>query len=580
MKRIFASCFKSYNNIYVLLFILVLANCIAQCLMFGSNFFSLYDEAYCLLKCRDAYDGIITGKSQWDLIAVNWFPYLDLTNKVSASWASVILIIATIGNTILSLSLITRKCSFFKWSSIFLLLLFPVIGGEYASDVQTRVGWVTGVNYLILQVFMLESALSFFLLYYYHKHPMIRSISLVISGILSGLSLFVIIPSGILMIGALSIMIILKETTIRCKLYDILWFLIGICFALVYIHLFIAPLPFIYKEMLFTASYVEKSGFGYTPMDFMKSIAEIIGEFFLYLPILIGISQLSLYSSFKVKYIETTTYVVYIWVFVIFIYKFISMNWGASFMPTIPFLACSTCLILWHIFQKNGLMCRHNILLLFLFILPLICAVGTNTNLWGRLGCFIVPWGIIWIIAEDYLNIHINKKVIICFISLLIIPLSVNSMRIIYHYKKYNTEHFVSGNKNLAALSITPAQKEYFERIQNIVNQYNYQPRQSVFFASYHDYCTIYALDAELSSKFHLPCNFPFFPKEQMLRPDFIILVPEESHIYNLADFEWGWPDQYDKYEIGTPETIHQKLINDVAKHRQLYCRKSLKKAE
>lgn len=580
MKRIFASCSISANNVYVLLFILVLANCIAQCIMFGSNFFSLYDEAYCLLKCRDAYDGIITGKSQWDLIVVNWFPYLNLTNKVSASWASVILIIATMGNIILSLSLITHKCQFFKWSSIFLLSIFPVIGGEYASDIQTRVGWVTGVNYLILQVFMLESAISFFLLYYYHKHPIIKNLALAISGILSGLSLFVIIPSGLLLIVALSIMIILKENAIRCKLYDVLLFFMGIIVALIYIHLFIAPLPLIYNEMLFTASYVEKSGFGYTPWDFMKSIAEIIGEFFLYLPILIGISQLSFNSSFKMKYIEMTAYVLYVWIFVIFLYKVIFMSWGTSFMPTIPFIACSMCLIVGHIIQKNGLLCRHNILWLFLFVLPLICAVGTNTNLWGRLGCFIVPWGIIWVIAEDHLNIQINKKVVICVITLLLVPMFINTSRIIYHYKKYNTEHFISGNPNMTNISITSAQKTYFEKIQTIVNKYDYQPRQSVFFASYHDYCTIYALDAELSSRFHLPCNFPFFPKEQMLRPDFLILVPEESHIYNLEDFPWGWPDQYDAYEIGTPETIHQKLIGDVAKHRLLYCRKSLKKSE
>ena len=39
--------------------------------------------------------------------------------------------------------------------------------------------------------------------------------------------------------------------------------------------------------------------------------------------------------------------------------------------------------------------------------MPLVCAIGTNTNLWGRIGCFIVPWGILIVMSEDFLQIHL-----------------------------------------------------------------------------------------------------------------------------------------------------------------------------
>ena len=111
------------NGWFSLIFFIVLCNCVVQCALFDSGFFSKADEAYCLIKCRDAYDNIITGKSQWDLIAVRWFPYFDLTDKVSSCWSAFILLIATAFNATLSACVLARKNMIFKYLSIFLPLL-------------------------------------------------------------------------------------------------------------------------------------------------------------------------------------------------------------------------------------------------------------------------------------------------------------------------------------------------------------------------------------------------------------------------------------------------------------------------
>ena len=63
---------------------------------FRFGFFTAYDEAYFLLKLQEAYDmSCITGKSQWNLIAIHWFPYLDLTSKFYSALAASILMWAS-----------------------------------------------------------------------------------------------------------------------------------------------------------------------------------------------------------------------------------------------------------------------------------------------------------------------------------------------------------------------------------------------------------------------------------------------------------------------------------------------------
>ena len=78
---------------YLLLLVGLAILTFMQVANFRFGFFTAYDEAYFLLKLQEAYDmSCITGKSQWNLIAVHWFPYLDLTSKVNSYLASSILI--------------------------------------------------------------------------------------------------------------------------------------------------------------------------------------------------------------------------------------------------------------------------------------------------------------------------------------------------------------------------------------------------------------------------------------------------------------------------------------------------------
>ena len=563
------------NWLFLFLLLGMICNCICQCFMFGGSFFSLWDEPYCLLKCRDAYNHIVTGKTQWDLIAINWFPYLNLTSKISSSWASFILILATLLNATIAMCLITRKKDIIKYVSVFLLLLLPVISGGYAAEIQNRIGWTTCINYLVLQVFLLGSSFPIFLLYYYRQENSIKIVSLVITGFLVGLSVFVILPSGVLMLFMYITHILLFNYKNKEMWRYILLFLVGITCSFIYIHLCIADIFVIIREMQFTASYVAKSGFGYTPLDFAKSLVQILIDLALLAPLGIGIYSFASKIKKKTnKYLELLVILIYVLVYSMFIWKKI------AYLPTTSMFLIFLILFAFACHNEQTKTSVHQILqLLFLLVTPIICSIGTNTNMWGRIGCFMIPWGVLWLIVE-LKSTEIKSKLAlqITMILILFIPISFNSARMVYHNKKYATEHFLKGSQGIAELDLTKEQANYFYKINDIIKQYNYMPNKSVIFASVRDYCTIYAFDAKLSSNFHLPCNFPFFI-DKMICPDFIILSEADNYSETLKDMRWGWPDEFDVYYLDSPETICRKLIGGTTDARTLYCRKSLKKS-
>jgi hypothetical protein len=91
------------------------------------------------------------------------------------------------------------------------------------------------------------------------------------------------------------------------------------------------------------------------------------------------------------------------------------------------------------------------------------------------------------------------------------------------------------------------------------------------------DYATVYAFDAKLSSNFHQTNNFLYWDASTMLRPDFIILSGWDEIVIGdkLKTVGWGWPEEFDAYDMGTPEST--VLTSPDIEQRTVYCRKGLK---
>ena len=139
--------------LYLLLILALIVLTILKVSMFRFGFFTAFDEAYFLLKLQEAYDmSSITGKSQWNLIAVHWFPYLDLTSKVNSYLASNILIWISILAITCTSCAIYDKRHFFKYLALTWLIMF---------------GLGNGLNYVRMQTAVLSWALCAFMLFYH-----------------------------------------------------------------------------------------------------------------------------------------------------------------------------------------------------------------------------------------------------------------------------------------------------------------------------------------------------------------------------------------------------------------------------
>ena len=212
--------------------------------------------------------------------------------------------------------------------------------------------------------------------------------------------------------------------------------------------------------------------------------------------------------------------------------------------------------------------------MVFLLLVPVLASMGTNTTLYGRIACFMGAWVFLLVMNEGKIKENLSRWVLIASFMCLAAPMAYNTACIYMHHNKYYTSHLEHGSENAKALSLTTQQVAYYERVYDLCQQYGYQPKKSVLFASKHDWATAYIWDLRLSNEFQLSTIFKFLPEEEFLLPDFIILTDEEKLLYDFEKFSWGWPEQYDVYQIGSPESLCNKFNGGEGKIRWMYCRK------
>lgn len=242
--------------LYLLMIVGLVVLTIIQVSSFRFGFFTAYDEGYFLLKLQEAYDmSCITGKSQWNLLAVHWFPYLDLTSKVNSYLASSILIwISVLMVTGVSCILYDKR-RFIKYLALTWLFLFGCGGALSYAPMQTAV---------------LTWALCAFMLFHHAKSIHVKATFASLCGLLLGLSAFIIIPAALVLsvLIALVIIVVYNQNWKQVLLY-LSSVVVGMLVAILYIHLCICDLGQIVDAMLFAASYIGKSGYGYDGMSFV-----------------------------------------------------------------------------------------------------------------------------------------------------------------------------------------------------------------------------------------------------------------------------------------------------------------------
>lgn len=522
---------------------------------FSYGFFTAYDEAYFLLKLQEAYDmSCITGKSQWNLIAIHWFPYLDLTSKVSSYLASEILIwVSIIIVTITSCILYNPKRAI-KYLALAWLVMFGLGGG---------------LSYVPMQTAVLCWALCAFMLYWKSSIVLHKVLYATLCGICIGFSLFIIIPAALILLAIISLLIIISQWGNWRDLLQYIGFgVIGVLLTCLYMHVIVCPLEEILDAMLFTASYIGKSGYNYDGTSFLFQYGLFFRDCLFVVIAFVGSYWLS--KRFTKNWLGGIFYIGLILMYTHYQVKpQISSSMFMMSLPIIPFLFGNSSNL-----KLDQLKNADSLFYLFIFSFPIIASLGTNTALSGRIHCFVIAWLFLWFEHENkFTNEHYNR-VLISVLLLLILPLN----GVIKSYNnRDNSHHFTRGNKNFAEIALTEKQVKYFNNVYDILDTYNFQPKKSVIMTAGFDYCCLYAFDAVNASNYHQVQNFHYFPKENMIKPDFVFLCKWDSIVMakELAEMSWGWPEEFDAYYVGTPEDEKAAYVNHPElERRTLYCRK------
>lgn len=525
---------------------------------FRFGFFTAYDEAYFLLKLQEAYDmSCITGKSQWNLIAIHWFPYMDLTSKANSYLAANILVWLSVIIVAGTLCKLYDKQRFLKYFAMTWLFMF---GGG-------------GLYYVPMQVFVFSVALSAFLLFKQAYIEWKKYLLAVICGLFLGIGLFIYILAAAALLGCIAVLIVILYHNYwkKTALY-LLCGLGGVCVAIAYVHFCVCDLGRIVEAMRFTSSYITKSGYNYGGISFALQYSMFFRDCIFVVLAFVGAYWLSL--KIKNKYLGTLLYVVLVLVYAHYQVKpDVSSSMIMLSLPLIPLFFSGKEFFSWQVLKQ-----KQTWFYLFLLAFPLLASLGTNTSLGGRIQAFVFAWLFLWFGWENKLPEGNYKRVVIAVALLFAFPL----MNVAKTYiNKDDSFHFTRGNKHFSEIALQKCQKDYFDRVYDILEDYNFQPKKSVVFTACFDYCCLYAFDAENSSNFYQIQNFHYFDKSKMLKPDFVFLSRWDSIVVakELSEMPWGWPEEFDRYYVGTPEpdnaswSIHPELET-----RYLYCRKAIKK--
>lgn len=544
--------------IYIVLITILSVQSAMEVGMFRYGFFTAYDEAYFLLKLQEAYDmSCITGKSQWNLIAIHWFPYLDLTSKVNSYLARAILVWSSIiVMTITACTLYDRK-RVFKYLGLIFLVYFAISNGS-------------GLSYVPMQMAVLCWTFCAFMLFDHVQTKWVKCILATFCGVFLGLSCFIIIPAALVLLLTIAALILYLYW--RDKKQALMYIgcgVVGVCLAVTYVHFVVCDIREIIEAMLFAASYIGKSGYNYDGASFAIQFGLFFRDCIFVLLAFVGAYKLSTLT--KNKYLGAIIYVGLLLIYTHYQVKpYVTPAMFLASVVLIPFLFTDRCKVTITTLQN-----RQTYLYLFMFVFPLFASFGTNTALGARITYFTVSWLFLLFDQETKYPLENWNRVIWGAAMLFLIPLGEIPQK---YMERDDTYHFTRGNKHFAEIALLPCQKEYFDKVYDIMEEYDYKPHESAVLTAVYDYCSLYAFDAVNAANYHQVQNFHYFPKEKMIEPDFIFLCKWDSIVMadELHALPWGWPEDFDEYFVGTPEPEGAPWIyNAEMETRKLYCRKA-----
>ena len=156
--------------------------------------------------------------------------------------------------------------------------------------------------------------------------------------------------------------------------------------TLLYMQVVVCPLGDILDAMIFTATYIGKSGYHYDGVSFVLQYGLFLRDCLFVILAFVGAYWLS--KRIDNKWLGGISYVAMILIYTHYQVKpLISPSMFAMSIPLIPFLFGDLQNFKWSDLKKT-----ETWFYLFIFAYPLLASFGTNTALSGRIHCFVSAW--------------------------------------------------------------------------------------------------------------------------------------------------------------------------------------------
>ena len=342
--------------------------------------------------------------------------------------------------------------------------------------------------------------------------------------------------------------------------------LLGIGSGLLLFHITIADLNCVFAAMQKTANSITTLNRGYDPISFIVKIVLFLRDWIFMGLVVCGAIVISNKIS-KCSYLWIGNIVLITLMLAYAYYQKMPKVTSAMLMSSIWIG------LLYEKYQDQSINLKDwlnfdAILNVFLVFAPLILSIGTNVYLGGKMRYFMLPW----VLLLYRLNWQENKSNSVCALNVF---MALGMLFGLWNVPQtINTQKTLVADGPLAGMHLTLKQVEHFALCDSIMSCYGFDSTSVVFTTQLGSMTNCY-LDAKTYHNYFQPMDFLANPKFDNRIPNFLFLCQYDEDVAGeqIRKMGWGWPDDYDVYEVGTPET---KIVG-YPTERKLYCRKNNK---
>lgn len=423
----------------------------------------------------------------------------------------------------------------------------------------------------ILQLTVLWTA-SFYLLFLtFEKSTLIRYSTLFLIGFCALFSILNILPSGLAVSGSVTLAVVLNQyPNIKDIIVSLFFIVLGIITGLMAFHVCMKNLEDLINEICEMYANVSKLGRSYDTVSLLFNLSRTFLSLFVIFVITLGLLTLFKYLNNKIKnkylpYIITLSSLALLLVYTI---KYTAKaNLGLSEWITSPLMVML--LAYFKQYPLKWTLSQKNISIIFLATLPIAASLGTNLGVAAKFFYFACIWLFLMYTLLNAVHIEYASLSLLFFTAIILYAHICPSI----NYLKNRQDNPVTSQKlsKLNGIYITQKQKDHFETLYDTLRYCGYRDGDTIL-AFQPDLMSVFVVNATAGRQvYFVPADFLATDLPKIKRAKFMILNDYSYAQIAKAIQSWGFPKQYQKINIGTPET--EDYFN-AHQPRMLFCLK------